>query len=320
MEINRKNARIWSMMGSRGTFGEIIAQLSKERNDFFVLSADLSRSAGLDKFKQLHPEQFLNVGIAEQNLIGIASGIANEGISVFAISYSPFATMRVCEQIRVNLGYMELGVTVVGLSSGFEHGFLGNSHYGTEDVSTLRNIPNITIVSPADGIEIVKTVCAAVDYKKPLYIRLTGTNNMPIVYTKDYDFEFGKAIELKEGDDVAIFACGSMVAQGLKAAKLLEEHGISAAVINMHTIKPLDKNIVKKYLQKVKLMVTVEEHSVIGGLGSAVAEEMSELKHNCVLRRIGSPDSYEKAGSYDYMLRKFGLTSENIAQNIMTYL
>ncbi len=320
IEINRKNARIWSMMGSRGTFGEIVWQLAKEKPNFMVLSADLGRLSGVDKFKEQFPELYYNIGIAEQNMIDVAAGLAKEGVYSFSTSYSTFITVRACEQLRVNMGNMQLPFAIVGLGAGFEQGFMGSSHYGTEDIAVLRSIPNITIVSPADGIEVAKTICAAMDYGKPLYIRLTGSNNMPIVYTKDYDFEIGKAIELVEGEDVAIFASGTMVSQALKSAKALSEQGVSAAVINVHTIKPIDSEVIKKYAQKVKLMVTVEEHSIIGGLGTAVAEEMCNYRNNAILIRIGSPDRYERAGSYKFMLDKFGLTSEKITERIIENL
>lgn len=316
MEINRKNARIWSMMGARGTFGEALFRLAEEKHDFMTLVGDLGKSAGLEKFSETFSDQFLNVGIAEQNLIGIAAGIANEGIPTFAISFAPFITMRCCEQVRMNMGYMDLGVITVGLSAGLEQGVSGNSHYGIEDAAIMRCIPNMTVISPADGIEIVKTVEAALAYKKPVYIRLTGTNNMPIVYTQDYDFQIGKAVSIKDGDDVAIFATGSMVAQAVKVAKQLDEQEIDAAVINIHTIKPIDEEMIKNYANKVKLVVTVEEHSVIGGLGTAVAEVMGSMKHEAALLHLGLPDCFNKGGSYSFMLERYGLTANAIAEQI----
>ncbi len=320
MEINRKNARIWSMMGARGTFGAAITELANERTDFMVVSADLSRSSGLERLKEEHPEQFLNVGIAEQNMIGIAAGFAKEGIPTFATSFAPFITMRCCEQVRMNMGYMKLPVITVGLSAGLEQGFSGNSHYGIEDAGVMRCIPNMTVVSPADGIEIVKVVYAAINYHKPMYIRLTGTNNMPIVYTKDYDFEIGKAVTIADGNDVAIIANGSMVAPSIQAAKKLEDQGVSTAVINMHTIKPLDKEVIKAYAHKVRLMITIEEHSIVGGLGTAVAEEISSFSHESKLLRMGMPDYFERAGSYQFMLDKFGLNTDAIVKQIIENL
>ncbi|EUC21287.1 transketolase family protein [Paraburkholderia hospita] len=320
LEINASNARQWSRLGSRGMFGQAVLSVGERYPDLMVMSADLGNSSGLDRFKKTYPEQFLNVGIAEQNMIGMAAGLAKEGYNVFATSFAPFISMRAAEQIRMNLGYMEMNVKAVAIGSGVSMAFLGNSHYGIEDAAVMRAIPNMTVVCPADCAEIVKTVEAAAQFKGPMYIRLTGAVNNPPIYTEDYDFQIGRAITLHEGSDVTIVATGSMVYESLGAAKLLEEQGIAAGVINMHTIKPLDTAAVDTACAQSGLIVTVEEHSIVGGLGSAVAEYKAALRKAPPQLIIGLPDRFDKAGEYRYLLEKHGLVAQKIAERIREFM
>jgi transketolase len=320
MEINASNARQWSRLGSRGVFGQAVLSLGEHYPDLMVMSADLGNSSGLDRFKKTYPDQFLNIGIAEQNMIGVAAGLAKEGYNVFASSFAPFVAMRAAEQIRMNLGYMEMNVKAVAIGSGVSMAFLGNSHYGIEDMAVMRAIPNMTVVGPADCAEIVKTVQAAAEFNGPMYIRLTGAVNNPPVYTEEYEFRIGKAITLRRGSDVSIIANGSMVYESLKAADLLEARGIAAGVVNMHTVKPLDKEAVDMAMAGSKLLVTVEEHSVIGGLGSAVAEYKTTKKSSPPQLLLGLPDRFDKAGEYRYLLETHGLVAEKIAAKIVDEL
>jgi len=319
LEINSANCRQWSRMGSRAVFGQAILNLAATKHNLMVLSADLGNSSGLGRFKKKYPEKFLNVGIAEQNMIGISAGLAKDDFVVFASSFAPFISMRSSEQIRMNLGYMNLNVKAVAIGSGISMTFLGNSHYGIEDVAVMRSIPNLTVVSPADCAEVVKTVYAAAEFDGPMYIRLTGAMNNPVVYKEDYNFEIGKAIAITEGHDITIFANGSMVYESLEAAKILNDHSISAAVVNMHTIKPLDTAVIDTAIRSSKLIVTVEEHSVIGGLGSAIAEYKTVFNNAPPQVIIGLPDCFLKAGDYKYMLEEYGLTSSQIAQKILKH-
>lgn len=314
--INSINARTWSKLGSRGTFGQAIIDIADTVENLMVLTADLSTTSGLDRFKNKYPNNFLNVGIAEQNMIGIAAGMAKEGKTVFATTFSNFAAMRSYEQIRLNLGYMGLNVKVVGLAGGMAMGMFGNTHYGIEDIALMRAVPGLTVLSPADGIEIVKTVKAAAEFNGPLYIRLSGAMNNPMVYTEDYHFEIGKAVTLKEGTEITIIATGTMVYESLMAAKILEAESISTGVVNMHTIKPLDTSIIDKACATSKLIVTVEEHGTIGGLGGAVAEYKATLSNTPKQLFIGLPDKFGKAGEYKYLLNKYGLTGAQIAEKI----
>lgn len=320
LQITPSTTRQWSRLGSRAIFGQAILALAETEQNLMVLSADLGNSSGLDRFKNTYPDKFVNVGIAEQNLIGVAAGLAKEGYVVFATSFAPFIAMRSSEQIRMNLGYMDLNVKAVGIGSGVAMAFLGNSHYGIEDAAVMRSIPNLTVVSPADCAEIVKTVFAAAAHKGPMYIRLTGAPNNPVVYKEDYNFEIGKAITLREGADVTVIANGTMVYEALEAAKVLEADGISAAVVNMHTIKPLDLSVIDKAIASTKLIVTVEEHTIIGGLGGAVAEYKTTIRNAPPQLIMGLPDEFGKAADYRFLLEKYGLTGEKIARKIKAHL
>lgn len=319
-EINQSNARQWSRIGSRGVFGQAVLAVAEHHPDMMVISADLGNSSGLDRFKKTYPEQFLNIGIAEQNMIGVAAGMAKEGYNVFTTSFAPFITMRAAEQVRMNLGYMRMNVKTVAIGSGVSMAFLGNSHYGIEDAAIMRSIPNITVVCPADCAEIYKTVEAAANFEGPMYIRLTGAVGNPPVYLEDYTFNIGKAITLLEPSEVTIIATGSMVFESLEAARLLGDLGIKAGVINMHTIKPLDKCAIDIALKRSKLIVTVEEHSIIGGLGSAVAEYKTSKHVSPPQLILGLPDAFGITGDYRHLLETYGLVGPKIADKIQTEL
>lgn len=316
LEITPASVRQWSRLGSRGVFGQAILSLGETLDSLMVLTADLRNSSGLDRFRISYPDKFINVGIAEQNMIGVAAGLAKEGYCAFATSFAPFIAMRSSEQVRMNMGYMNLNVKAVAIGSGLAMGMLGNSHYGLEDLAVMRSIPNITIVSPADCAEVVKTVYAAAAFDGPMYIRLTGVANGPIVYTQDYPFEIGRAITLREGSDITIIANGTMVYEALDAARALDEHGISSTVVNMHTVKPLDLAVIDKAIATSRMIVTIEEHSKIGGLGSAVAEYKCEWQNAPPQQLLGLPDAYGKAGEHRYLLDKYGLTGPQIALTV----
>ena len=224
--------------------------------------------------------------------------------------------MRCCEQIKVNLGYMRQKICMVGIASGLALGTLGYTHCCIEDVGILRSIPGITIISPADSLETVKALEAAVNSEKPSYLRLTGSSNNPIVYSKDYEFKIGKSITLRGGKDITIFSSGAMVYQSLEAAKILESKKISSKVINMHTIKPIDKLAIEEACE-TKLIVSIEEHNVIGGLGSAISEYKSSLKQSQKQLFLGIKDTYSKGGNYKFLKEKHRLTPEKIVEDIV---
>jgi len=285
-----------------------------------AISADFTKSSGLDRYKQAYPEKYLTVGIAEQNLIGIASGLASEGKIVFATSFASFITTRSFEQIKLHLGYMQHNIKVVGLAAGIGVTYQGNTHYSIDDVSLMRTIPGLTIISPADSTEVVKATIAAAQFEGPVYLRLVGEQNNPIVYNEDYQFEIGKAIALKEGKDITFIAAGTMVYQSLQASNILKEKGIDAGVLNMHTIKPLDKLAIDRVCENSKLIVTVEEGTVIGGLGSSVAEYIAQKADSPQLLILGIDDFFPHAGDYKYMLDSCGLSSGKIAEKVFDVL
>jgi transketolase len=316
MEINEKNIKIWSTIGPRATLGMAALELAKKIDNLMVLTSDVSTSAGLDRFRKTYPEKYLDVGIAEQNMIGVAAGLASENFNVITTTFAPFQTMRCCEQIKVNLGYMKHKVCMVGIASGLVLGTLGYTHCCIEDIGVLRSIPGLTIISPADSLETIKALEAAVKSKNPSYIRLTGSSNNPIVYKDDYDFQIGKSITLKEGNDITIFCSGTMVHECLVAAKILDSKKIFSKVVNMHTIKPIDKKAVEEAC-KSKLIVSVEEHNIIGGLGSAISEYKSSLEKTPKQLFLGIKDSYSEGGNYKFLLEKHRLNSEKIVDDIL---
>lgn len=317
IEFNKRNQRAWSLLGPSGAHGIAARELAKTNHDVIVLTSDLCFFSGLERFKMDYPNQLYNLGIAEQNMIGVAAGLAKEGFIPFANTYASFCASRCADQVRVNMSYMKLPIKLVGLTAGYGAGILGATHVSIEDISLMRALPNITVISPADCTEIIKAMLAAANTPDPTYIRLTGPMNTPIVYTGDYNFTIGKAVNIQKGEDVAIIATGSMVTQSIKTAKLLNEEGISCSVINMHTIKPLDVDTVMEANKNHKLIVTVEEHSVIGGLYSAVAECLcKEIKHKPVLP-IGINDYFIHAGTYLWQISQSGLDPESMKKKIM---
>lgn len=317
--MNKFNPRIYFRLGQSGSiFGmELMEQVGNY--PFKVLSSDMSVVAGLDRFKKEYPENFYNVGIAEQNLLGVAAGLDSEGFKTIAVAQACFLSMRSFEQVRQYLGYMGGKVMCVGINSGFSLTFFGNTHYAIEDLSLMRSIPNMTVLSPADAGEAVKLFDAALRVDGPVYMRLCGSLNTPIVYKEDYALEIGKAITLKEGKDVVIFATGLMVNNALKAAELLLGKGIEATVVDVHTIKPIDKECILANCDK-KLMVSVEEHNVVGGLGTAVADVLSEVRNTPVLMKLGVQDHFMPVGDYNYLLEQAGLTPDQIGECIINKL
>lgn len=314
-EITPVAIRTWSMLGQRGSFGAALTECAGENPAIVALTADLCNTSGLDRFLEAYPQRLFNVGIAEQNLLGVAAGLADSGYVPFATTFANFATMRACEWVRHFMGYMKCNVKLVGFGAGFAMEQFGNTHYGVEDVAAIRAIPDIRIFSPADGLEVVKCVVAAANDAQPTYIRLTGRMNNPIVHRKDFEFVPGKMVTLREGGDVAVFATGSMVHRALGACEELEGLGIRCSLYDAHTISPLDEAVME-YCRGKRLLVTVEEHSIVGGLGSAIAEKISEVVASAPLLRLGIAQGYRPAGDYEYMLEQNRLTKTMIAEDI----
>ena len=316
MTNNEKNIKLWSNLGMRATFGLLALELAEKNPNLMITTSDVSTSAGLDRFKSKYPEKYLDVGIAEQNLLGVSAGLSSEGFDVISTTFAPFQTLRCCEQIKVNLGYMKHKICMVGLASGLVLGNLGFTHCSIEDIGVLRSIPNLTIVSPSDPFELYKCLNEAINYKNSVYIRLTGGSNTNIINTKDYNFKIGKAIKLVEGNEITIFGSGNILGNCIEAANLLSKENINCSVYNMHTIKPIDNEIILKESENSKLIISVEEHNVIGGLGSAISEVLSGHENKTRLIRIGVNDFYSDGGSYNYLKDKYGLSTEKIINKI----
>jgi transketolase len=311
------NARAFSMLGQSGAVFGLAATNLRERYPIKILSSDMSVTAGLNRFKSSYPNDFYNVGIAEQNLIGISSGLSSEGFKTVAVAQACFITMRSFEQVRQMMGYMCHPVISVGISSGFALTFFGNTHYAIEDLSLMRSIPGMVVLSPADAGEAVKAFEAALKMSSPVYIRLTGGLNNPIVYRKDFDYVIGKSnVVFDGGDDVTVFATGSMVASSIEAAGILKEKELKVSVIDVHTIKPVDVKVIEERLNS-RLLVSVEEHNVTGGLGTAIAEHLSLRGHSPSLLRLGVKDIFSNPGDYEYLLAQHRLTPELIAEDIL---
>ena len=260
MKYSASNMRMWSRLGPSGALGAAAMEIGSLNENACFVSADMSFAAGLDRFRSKYPDRHFEVGIAEQNLIGVSAGLASEGFQTFAVTYATFLATRALDQVKMCLGYMKLPVKMIGLNGGFGAGILGPTHMALEDIAAMRSIPNMTIVSPADTTETVKAVIAAADWDGPMLIRLTGEMNQPQVYLEDYDFCIGKAITLRSGEDVAIIGTGAVLGNCLAAAEKLSAQGIECDVLNMHTIKPLDEDAIRALMTR-KLIVTVEEHS-----------------------------------------------------------
>ncbi|HOW22481.1 MAG TPA: transketolase family protein [Sedimentibacter sp.] len=296
---------------TREAYGEALKKLAASNPDIVVLDADLSGSTKTSEFKKVSPERFFNVGIAEQNLIGTAAGLALAGKIPFASSFAMFAAGRAFEIIRNTVAYPALNVKIAATHAGLSVGEDGGSHQAIEDISLMRSIPNMTVISPADSREAEQAVLKAAEYVGPVYIRL-GRMAVDDVYDDSYVFELGKGVLLREGKDVTIIATGLMVQEALKAHDMLKEDGIDARLINIHTIKPIDTEIIIKAARETGAIVTAEEHSNIGGLGSAVLEVLSD-QCPVPVKRVGIRDTFGESGKPKDLLKKYGLTAEDIA-------
>lgn len=317
--INKKNARVWSMLGMRRTIGMVINDMPDLDEKFVFMTADVARYFGTEKFQENYPDRIIDMGIAEQNMVGVAAGMVKEGSHVFAATYATFITARVLDQIRVSLGYMRLGVKLIGVGGGLAEGDLSATHMGLEDIADIRAIPNITIISPADGAETVKAMYALASYDNPVYLRLSGRTNIPIVYKEEFDFQIGKGNVLRTGNEIALVATGTMVATALEVASELEKKNISCTVVDLHTIKPLDEELLDQ-LKDHKYLVSMEEHMIAGGMGSAIAEYYSSKKIRPIQLMIGVDNEYPQAGEYDLLLEKCGLTTEKVLDKIDKFM
>lgn len=301
-------------IATRDAYGKALKELGTTNDNIIVLDADLSKSTKTAEFQKVNPGHFVNVGIAEQNLMGIAAGIAATGKIPFASTFAMFATGRAFEIIRNSIAYPKLNVKIVATHSGVTVGEDGGSHAAIEDISLMRSIPNMTVIVPADGMETEKVIKKIVEYNGPVYVRL-GRSKVPVIYDESYEFEIGKFSTLRKGADVSIVACGIMVSKALEAAEKLAQKGIDAEVINASTIKPFDAKAIVDSVKKTNCVVTVEEHNIYGGLGSAVAEVLS-VNYPAPLEMVGVMDVFGESGSPDELLEKFKLTPAEIINKV----
>lgn len=298
-------------LAQRNYYGKALEYLGKTRKDVVVLDADLASSTKTSDFLNAAPDRFVEVGIAEQNMIGVSAGLAASGKTVFASTFAVFATGRCWEQIRLAVAYPKLNVKIVATHCGISVGADGTSHQALEDISLMRSLPNMTVISPADAYETYDATLAISEKDGPFYMRM-GRSDVPTIMPEDTRFKIGKANVLVDGKDVSLVGTGQMVHACLEAAKILRKEGISAEVVNMSTIKPLDTATLGKTISRTGCVVTAEEHSIIGGLGSAVAEYISE-EGFVPLTRIGTRDTFGESGTPEELFKKYGLTAEDVA-------
>lgn len=299
---------------TRQAYGEALVELGRQNKNIVVLDADLTKSTKTNMFQEEFPERHINVGIAEADLVGTAAGLATCGKIPFASSFAMFAAGRAFEQIRNTVAYPKLNVKIAPTHAGISVGEDGGSHQSVEDISLMRSIPGMVVLSPADATETKKMIFAAAEYNGPVYIRM-GRLDIPVLFDETYDFQIGVANTIKDGADVTVVATGLMTGKALEAANKLAEEGVSVRVINVGTIKPLDGETILKAAQETKFIVTAEEHSVIGGLGSAVSEFLSET-HPTLIKKIGIYDVFGQSGKAEELLEKYELTSEKIVSVI----
>ncbi|HET6365535.1 MAG TPA: transketolase family protein [Nitrospirota bacterium] len=297
-------------VATRDAYGDALVSLGKKRNDVVVLDADLSGSTKTSKFAKVFPERFFNIGIAEQDMMGTAAGLAKGGKLPFVSTFAVFATGRAWEQVRQSICYPNLNVKIVASHSGVTVGEDGGSHQSVEDIAVMRVIPHMTVIVPADGPETLQAIEAVAEYKGPCYVRV-GRNKVPTLFGADYKFKIGKAHVFNEGKDAAIIATGIMVAEALRARDLLKAEGIDVGVIDMSTIKPLDTDAIIGAAKRCGAIVTAEEHSIIGGLGGAVAEALAESAP-VPMARIGVKDNFGTSGDQEALLKHYGLSTGDL--------
>jgi len=311
------NAYDAATMTAREIYGRTLAELGKHNDKIVGLTADLEKTTAIVHFGKEFPDRFFNVGIAEQNMFGIAAGLAKAGLIPFASTMAVFAAMRACEQVRTDIAYQNLPVKIIATHSGISFGHAGTTHHCTEDFAIMRSMANMTVICPADGIETSKAVQACIDVQGPVYIRIGRGFEPPCYESDDYSFEIGKAVTMREGTDLTIICCGIAVLQAINAAKTLAENdGFSVRVVNMHTIKPIDRDVIMNAVEETRRILTIEEHNIEGGLGDAVAAVIAESGKGCVFRKHGMNDLFATIGYAEDLYAYYGLDANGIVDKV----
>ena len=311
------NAYDGATMTAREIYGRTLAYLAETNDKIVGMTADLEKTTAIKFFADKYPDRFYNVGIAEQNMMGIAAGLAKGGLIPFVSTMAIFATMRAGEQVRTDIAYQNLPVKIIATHAGISFGHAGTTHHCTEDFAIMRAIPNMTVICPADGIETSKAVQACIDIPGPVYVRIGRGFEPPCYESDDYEYEVGKAITMREGTDFTIICCGIAVLQALNAAKTLAENdGLSVRVINMHTIKPIDREVIVKAVMDTRRILTVEEHNIYGGLGDAVGSVIAESGKGCIFRKHGMMDVFSEIGYAEDLYAYYGFDSNGIVDKV----
>jgi len=306
------------MKDPRKTLGEALIEVAEKNDRVIALSADSYGGSGLGPFQARFPEKLLEFGVMEQGIMGFASGLATTGMIPFVVAITPFVTSRPFEMFRNDIGYMRTNVKVVGRCSGLTYSTLGPTHYSLEDVALVRAIPDVVILSPGDPVEIKKAVHAAAEVTGPMYLRI-GNQPLPVYFGENHPFQIGKGVMMRDGSDVTIIGTGFALHRAYQAALLLEDVGIHARVINIHTIRPLDTELILQAGRETGKIVTVEEHYIVGGLGSAIAELLS-VEHPIPMRMVGVPHQYAENGPYEELLGLYGLQPHQIAETVRAFI
>jgi transketolase len=303
---------MYEKMEMRQVFAEVLDKLMEKNEKIVVIDADLARANGTLPLKEKYPERAFDVGIAEQNMAAVAAGMAAYGFIPFIGSFTPFATRRICDQITISIAYAKRNVKIIGSDPGISAELNGGTHMSMEDIGVIRSISGIVIFEPVDAVQFAKALPVIAEYDGPVYIRMFRKAT-PIIFKDDYEFDLFKADLIREGKDVTLFATGIMVEESLKAAEILKTEGIAAEVINIHTIKPIDREAVVRSAKKTGAVVTCENHNVIGGLKSAVAEVLSE-EYPVPIKAIGVQDHFGEVAKMDYLKKKYHMTAEDIVK------
>lgn len=309
------NAYDANTMSAKEIYGSVLRDLAKENEKIVGVTADLEKSTNIGIFGKEFPERMINVGIAEQNLMGAAAGLAMSGMIPFASTFATFAALRAAEFVRTDICYQNLPVKIIATHAGISFGQAGSTHHCTEDIAIMKAFPNMTVIVPADGMETGKVIKACLDIDGPVYVRV-GRGFEPPYHNEDYEYTVGKAELCCDGSDVTVITCGIGVLQSVVAAKELQKEGLSVRVINMHTIKPIDKEIILKAVKETRRIITIEEHNVIGGLGDSVADVIAQSGKGCAFTKLGLQDEFSVVGYPEDLYSHYKLDSNGIAENV----